>query len=377
MADLPQIESDCKVVTDWAAGKKISLECIKIIIDMGFTSMEALACLGKDDLKKATGIPVGQQKLLLRAIAGLDNNSCDREGEINTTPEQVEGHVIQQSSAPHPVSGTGEEAFAARLMASMGQSATGAPLVQPVAHQVPLAPVTGNISWQDPQVHLKSLASTKSNCYEIVDFVDAGANLSEKVLGIGDDYELVCRSGNKKPKLESLSMAQWSAANLAILYKLVQEGSLEVANIFDYLSHTSLVYKLLDTHEMTSVFFYDREYRRLQHTHQFRWGTAANHLAPSFLRLKSYSHGYQSSLSGGKPFASGNNGFRNNQHYSGDKQSFKPNFASHTGTGKVICKRFNGAAGCSMKGCKFEHVCNVPGCGALHPGARHSESKNF
>ena len=39
------------------------------------------------------------------------------------------------------------------------------------------------------------------------------------------------KSGPAKPKLESLSKAQWSLANLAIFNNLVTEGELDKQNI--------------------------------------------------------------------------------------------------------------------------------------------------
>ena len=183
---------------------------------------------------------------------------------------------------------------------------------------------------------------------------------------------MVCRSGVKKLKLESLSITQWSSANLAILYKLVQEGSLEADCIFDYLSYTSYMYNLFTSHEAVSVLYYDREYRRLQHIHNFRWGTAVNHLAPSFLRLQPTFKPNSNPTPWGRA-SSQNKGVYNPQ---GDRSGPRFNFVSHSRTGQIICKRFNGWGGCSFKGCKFEHICNVPGCGLPHQGVKHSESKN-
>ncbi|CAC5371544.1 unnamed protein product [Mytilus coruscus] len=77
-------------------------------------------------------------------------------------------------------------------------------------------------------------------------------------------------------------------ANLAILYKLLvlEEGHLAQNNILDYLSYATRTYQLFLFHDVTSVFFYDREYRRLQYLHKFRWGTDVPHIQTVFLKSK-------------------------------------------------------------------------------------------
>lgn len=383
MADESQVQTDVSAVKNWAAQKKISLVAIEQVIDLGFTSLEALECLQGDDLKKSK-IPIGQQKLLLKAV-----------GEFLSPPPSIlentqnQGLTVQTPAAREDASG--EDVFASRLsqlgphqgrgdvdhLSSLGIGSAGAS-GQPNGGQsgYQQAPVTGNVSWQDPQVYLKSLSSTKSTCYNVVDFVDVGAEVSEKIVSSGEDFVFLCRSGSKKPKLESLSIAQWSSANIAILYKLVQEGMLSKENVFDYLSYTTFIYGLMHTHDLVSIFYYDREYRRLQHLHNFRWGTAVNHLAPGFLRLKAPVQASPSQSSGSGTRYPVFNGASRQPDRSGDRSNIRFNFASHTSAGKVICKRYNGRSGCSMRGCKFEHVCNVPGCGLGHPGVQHSESKN-
>ena len=86
------------------------------------------------------------------------------------------------------------------------------------------------------------------------------------------------KSGPRKPKLENLTLSQWSIANLAILYKLVGENRLGADAMLDYLSYTTKVYQLVQRFNLPSVLLYDREYRKLQATMKFRWGTDVQHL---------------------------------------------------------------------------------------------------
>ena len=211
----------------------------------------------------------------------------------------------------------------------------------------------------------KSVANTKTQCYNIVDFVDVTYSAAERVLSAGtgpEEFEIVCRSGSRKPKLEGLTISQWSLANIAILYKMFEEGSIKLEEVFDYLSYTSHIYSLIGTHELVSVYLYDREYRRLQCTHKFRWGTAIGHLAPSYLRLRPATQ-----VGGARP--------RLSQRPEWPRQRASSFLSQSTGE-RTICRNYNSKLGCSFQGCRFDHICNVPGCGRGHPGCSHGESKN-
>jgi len=94
--------------------------------------------------------------------------------------------------------------------------------------------------WQDPQIYIKSLSNTQDNNYhDIVDFVSASGTSfnDETLLSYSSTGQLIFKSGPSKPKLELISLCQWSMASLAILYKMLEEGSLNQANIIDYLSY--------------------------------------------------------------------------------------------------------------------------------------------
>jgi len=352
--DEAQIEADKEAVRTWAGTRKISLECINEIIELGFTSLEAIECLSKDDMKKCTKpIPVGQQKLIIKAVAGL------------STSGQASGPAAKNVLNTNSLTGNSEQnltdGFALRLAEQLqGQNGQNqSSHRQDTDPVVQGNPVVGTFSWQDPQVYLKSMANEKIQVYNIVDFVDVSNTPSEKIVSSGEEFEIVCRSGTRKPKLENLTISQWSAANIAILYKLHQDGVSDLSGVFDYLSYTSYIYGLISSHELASVYLFDREYRRLQALHKFRWGTTVGHLAPGFLRLRAVN--------------SSSNSHKPKPGFKPDRPSFNSqSFQSHTAEGKLICRNYNMRVGCTFRGCKYEHVCNIPSCGKGHPGFNHS-----
>ncbi|CAC5397416.1 unnamed protein product [Mytilus coruscus] len=116
---------------------------------------------------------------------------------------------------------------------------------------------------------------------------------------------------------------------------------------------------LITSHDMVSVFFYDREYRRLQSMHRFRWGTDIPHIQMVYLKPRAAQYPQQTNT---QPKGSGasTRGARN--------------YASHTSSGKEICRKFNSRYGCTLASCKFEHACSIFGCGQKHSAGSHQSS---
>lgn len=142
-------------------------------------------------------------------------------------------------------------------------------------------------SWRDPPIYLAAAASGKSNptFYDITEFV-TGNMEEEIVVGGNGAQQVVLKSVPKKPKIESVTLAQWSVANLAILYHLLKNGKLDVTNILDYLSYTTKICKLVQRFNLVLVLLYDRDYRKLQSEHTFRWGTNVPHLQSVHLQAR-------------------------------------------------------------------------------------------
>lgn len=129
------------------------------------------------------------------------------------------------------------------------------------------------------------------------------------MLGGQGDQQIVVKSGPKKPRLENLTLSQWSVANLAILYKLVSEQKLLGSSLMDYLSYSTKIYQLVQRYSLVSVLLFDREYRKLQSSMKFRWGTDVQHLSNIHLQPRD------------RPVAQGSQQKRNSVQ---GKQNWKP-----------------------------------------------------
>ena len=102
------------------------------------------------------------------------------------------------------------------------------------------------LSWQDPQVFLKaSCERGDDKFYDICDFVKGHLPVQEDVvLNSVGGHKVVLKTGPAKPKLENLSIHQWSVASICILYKLIQDQKLQnIQDILDYQSYTIRVHQ--------------------------------------------------------------------------------------------------------------------------------------
>ena len=100
-----------------------------------------------------------------------------------------------------------------------------------VGNQVSSAPPTNNSitpasanlgidqaqpSRQDPMIHIATATGKSGLSYlDVCDFVPLSVE-EELVIGGQGEQQVVVKSGPKKPKLETLSLSQWSFANLSI-----------------------------------------------------------------------------------------------------------------------------------------------------------------
>ena len=412
-----RIMSDIDRVKMWAATMKLNENTAEELIRHGFDTMEAISYIEKDDLPTLR-LPLGQQKVLIKAVKKTFGHSetdsvssekvvrgggiilqekdggpsggilSDKHGSANIQDGGVLGNQNGgDTSSVHNNKDGGDtssvqnnkdggahrdDAYVREVlkMLSAQKAGTGISLSDNSFKNTSGTDsllVNDSLSWKDPQFFF-NVGNFDPNVsyFDIVDFVPpivTGVTApDQKLVSDASGGQLVYKSGPSKPKLESLSVTQWSMANLCIMQKLLFTGDLTQSQIIDYLSYTQRVYHQFWSCELVSVLLFDREYRRLQKQHQFRWGTEVHHLHSACLRpkfLQSQNSRHVVPAQGSK--------------LTGTKSNFVP-YASHTSVGKLICKKFNSRKGCLMPHCKFEHVCALPGCADKHPAFQHTKN---
>ncbi|MES9884142.1 MAG: hypothetical protein ABW185_25125 [Sedimenticola sp.] len=332
---------------------KVSKPCIDELLKRGFTSTRALELVTEADIDCAK-IPRGQRRLILdvaqrsKATGSTAPNVASSAGSPVIPPNPQPG--------PHVDIGSNSGDAYTALLGNLLQQQANVTVSQPALSDTLITTTPGQAtSWSDPQVHISTAAQGKSTCeyHDICDFVPNVVE-EEVVVGGQGDQQLVVKSGSRKPKLENVSFTQWSIANLAILYRLVGDGKLVGPALMDYLSYTTKVYQLIQRFSLVSVLAYDREYRRLQASMGFRWGTDVQHLHTLCLHPRD------------KPATTSHSARRPQQQSARQGKS----------QGKELCRSFNSTRGCTYQSCKFDHKCIIPGCGQNHPAASHTFEKN-
>ena len=213
-------------------------------------------------------------------------------------------------------------------------------------------------AWNDPQIHIASATGKSVGSYlDICDFVPSTIE-EEVLLGGNGEQSIVVKSGPKKPLLENLTLSQWSVANMAIIYKLLGEGKLQGPALLDYLSHSTKIYQFVQRFNLTSVLQYDREYRELQASMGFRWGTDVQHLHKLHLIPREKAHTLTAA------------GVKKSQQLGGG-QKVKPERRD-----SGICRNFNTKKGYSFASCWYKHQCILPGWGQTHLATIHMSEKN-
>ncbi|CAG2204568.1 unnamed protein product [Mytilus edulis] len=313
-------------VIAWAEVMKLNTATANEMLELGFDSMEAVALIEKEDLDNSS-IPIGQRKLLLRAVGKTfkkDFSPSERMAANSRLPavsnsgacalqDGDDGSTVNKDGGAH------EHLKDGGIQTNTDDAYVNAVLQQLTGQQTQYVHSSGlldgrqnqNIegnSMKDPQIYLKhSNIDSKVNYLDIIDFVgnDIGGTSmpEERLISNASGGQLVFKSGPLRPKLESLSLCQWSRANLSIMYKLLSTGELAQTQILDYLSYTMRFYQLVSSCEFVSVLFFDREYRRLQKQHTFRWGTDIPHLQSVYLRPKAV---YNKSQASGPIFKNAN-----------------------------------------------------------------------
>ena len=179
---------------------------------------------------------------------------------------------------------------------------------------------------------------------------------------------LLLSMGNKKPKLTTITIEQYSIASLRIFHELICLNRLPtMSHIREYFSYSIKIYELARKYSWEPVLQFDDEFRILQHMYGYPWSHDHSHLHEIMLIPR----WAEQSTQGGKPISFPT-------PFSSGKLQGGATFVSHNATGMEICRNFNRIKGCSKVPCRFAHICNRrvgnQACGKSHAGHTHPSS---
>ena len=271
-----------------------------------------------------------------------------QKAEIETMRRQMAALQTTSKASTSPMTHT--PASSAQAGVSIDQLATSTPA--PTSNYGFMA--TGHVSDPrppaqarmdlDPQVYLGGTTTTAGNVKVkcVVDYIPKSATIQEEELDLGNGVTLRVKGG-AKPKLESVTPAQWTVANARILADFIKGGQVSTQFTLDYLSYSVKIGELATRYTWSSVIHFDDDYRRRQAEFGFRWGSDSPH--SSHLLLRERDAGRKQQPRRGKQIPSREAPF---------------------------CFNFNNGRPCQFgSDCKYKHCCEI--CTGDHPKTQHKE----
>ena len=142
-----------------------------------------------------------------------------------------------------------------------------------------------------------------------------------------------------------------------ILRAMILEDKEDMTTVLEYVSYLTKITRLAQAFRWESLVRYDTEYRKSQVEVGFRWGADSPYLFQLYLQP----HQSDFSKKTNKPHQTQRNNQPAQARYA---NKYDPS------SGKIICRKYNSAGGCDLRGCKFRHVCTT--CYADHPDCGRS-----
>ena len=212
----------------------------------------------------------------------------------------------------------------------------------------------------NPQSYLFSPDDPKRGKHRaIVDFIPTTARTSTE--DAVEEHEIapgVTIKAGRQTRLDSITPAQWVAANSCILADIIRkspDGNVREL-VCDYMSYTTKIGELACKYTWKSVILYDNEYREKQHLFLFRWGSDSAHLHTVQLvpRKPTWEEGKEKKRYGGRS----------------EKEPQSPKDS----TKAPLCWNWNKEVPCTRSPCTYQHVCEW--CkSAAHTRLKHDQPK--
>ena len=106
-------------------------------------------------------------------------------------------------------------------------------------------------------------SGTGKKAYLIPDFVSSKVVQDEdsSTIHLGENAKLSIVYGQRKPKLSDVTLSGWNAANMRILYKLIETKQLPTyKDVKSYLAYTIKINQLTGKYKWISILTYDEEF---------------------------------------------------------------------------------------------------------------------
>ena len=310
----------------WATSYGLVDSTVKLLQDNGIMTAECAKLLSPEIIqnsKQFKSLSLGQSLLLQEAVASLIAMPKSTPQVIGVTSE-----TATTSGAENPDNNRdGAETMDVAALLKILDNDT-----QP-------KPSQGKILSFDPfdfDLSNTQACSNKAKLREIKDYVAPDQTHEKQTVTLGGIELSIPES---RPKLESVTPLQYIGASLKIVREMVLDDGADIEVVMQYIGYIIKIANMGQRFNWQSVLKYDSEYRKYQATGHFPWGADNAWAMLMFLKdntskplhIETHTHTQH--------------GYRRNIH--------DPH------TGNIVCEKFNGRQGCSLKACRYAHTCKT------------------
>jgi hypothetical protein len=305
---------------DWAQKWQLSAATLEALSSEGFESPLAIQQLTPALIdEQFKGISLAQRLLLKTAANDLKQPTGDGPMCQSVAPEDDPGQLT-------------------RLLQQAALSSTAAPdqrqAPQPGAAATPTATLCDLLRASSAaHAPLAAPGMSHTKLREVRDYVTLAPE-KPQTFSVGDMH-VQFRLKDSRISHDKLSVAQYFEGAIKIAIEMIEKDYASVSEIQQYLGFVSKIATFTQVFDWVSVLNYDKEARREQHEQNKGWNHDNSFLMQALLRQKAV------------------------QHAAHDKRLGGTDRNTDPRTGKPICLRFNSTQGCTLRMCRFSHVCKV------------------
>ena len=307
---------------EWGTKNSLEADTVDKIISEGFTTMDIIKLMAPKHVK-ALKLNMGQSLALEHALKSL-RPEASIEDEEEPQGGAAQGPQSQSDTSPTPSKGDELTSLLAQLKDTglLGDSDEKNRAARPQGKEKPLL------------------------VQDFVNNLPGYSNGQEReVLSLGGDQRLLVSSA-KRLNPENTSLPQWIRGHLKIQDELIERGELStIADIKAYAKYGMKIADMCALYPLSRVMRFDAEYRVKVFEGALKWGDAD----PELMNFCVFVHYTRNTSS--TPIRKR------------DQMPLDP------ASGREICRNFNLQKGCTLKFCKFAHVCTK--CNLGHPEFRH------
>ena len=342
----------------WVDKAELKPDTVQLLADNGFDSMKSVSRLTPAVLQKyfAKSLPVGQLLMLEGAVEDLQQSKSQPAAPVtapSSQPATASAQPVEVDNAStagldqHNLPGTSnpqllQDGLDLAKLYDLFSSASPANSQSTTSASAQSA-MEGKPQLFDPfqfyGMH-QCVAAGDKKAKDIRDFIlfsaqNQPSGSDKRSFKVGE-VDVTLGLNERKVSLDKISPLQYMEATSRILRDMIINDKINMAGVLQYVGYMTKIACMGQVAPWSAILKYDTEYRKQQAALGFPWGADSPFLFNLFL----------------------NQGFAPRQKTSdGPRHSSNARSTYDPSTGQEICGKFNGRYGCSLRNCRYAHVC--------------------